>query len=117
MSTINTRIQSKRDTTANWNNAKGFVPKEGELIIYMDYQTELDSEGNTINIPGIKVGDGSAYVQDLPFVDQDLRALVGDHIADTLIHVTAQEKEFWNNKLNVNDYQEVEGETLILNRD
>jgi len=36
MSTINTRIKLKRDTTANWNAARGFIPLEGEVIIYLD---------------------------------------------------------------------------------
>ena len=36
--TINTRIQLKRDITANWNNARGFIPLKGEVIIYEDYQ-------------------------------------------------------------------------------
>ena len=127
MSTINTRIKSKRDTTANWDNARGFVPMEGELIIYLDYLTEKDSEGNDILqqdkdsegnlvydsegnpvmvpvlIPGIKVGDGKAYVQDLPFIDQDLRTLVGDHIANELIHVSLSDRQKWNNKIDLID--------------
>ena len=32
--TVNTRIQSKRDSTTNWNAARGFVPLAGEVIIY-----------------------------------------------------------------------------------
>ena len=70
--TINTRIQLKRDTTANWNAARGFVPMAGEVIIYTDYssyQKEVNGRIKTILIPGIKIGDGGAYVQDLPFVD------------------------------------------------
>ena len=37
---LNTRIQLKRDTTENWNNAKGFIPLPGEIIIYTDYETK-----------------------------------------------------------------------------
>lgn len=38
------------------------------------------------------------------------------HIQNNNIHVTSQEKEFWNNKLNVTDFQEVTNETLIFHR-
>ena len=92
---------------------------EGELIIYLDYQKEskpeIDSEGNPVYdsegnpveeqvlIPGIKVGDGKAYVQDLPFIDQDLRALVGDHIANELIHVSLSDRQKWDNKIDLID--------------
>lgn len=58
-----TRIQSKHDTTANWNAAQGFIPLAGEIIIYDDYE-QVDGQ----NIPGIKIGTGNAYVQDLPFI-------------------------------------------------
>lgn len=33
--TIKTRIQLKNDTEENWNKAVNFVPKNGELIIYI----------------------------------------------------------------------------------
>ena len=117
--TINTRIQEKRDSTANWNAAQGFVPLQGELIIYNDYKTiqkEIDGELKTVQVPGIKIGDGMAYVQDLPFVDEELRDRLMVHINNPDIHVTLQEKLFWNNKLNVNDAAELVDGALILNR-
>ena len=45
--TLNARIQYKRDTTINWNNARGFVPLVGEIIVYNDYKSitkEIDGE-------------------------------------------------------------------------
>jgi hypothetical protein len=79
---VNTRIKLKRDTTENWNNARGFIPLRGEVIIYDDYETKTWTEmeygeevTKTVNIPNIKVGDGMAYVQDLPFVDQRTREI------------------------------------------
>ena len=125
---INTRIQHKRDTTEHWNNARGFIPMAGEVIIYDDYQTKTWTEqeyGETVtktkNIPGIKIGTGNGYVQDLAFVDEDLRDLLMSHINDTEVHTTLAEKLFWNNKINVDDayeavHEELEDETLILNR-
>lgn len=122
--TINARIQLKRDTTANWNAARGFVPMAGEIIIYTDYssyQKEVNGRIKTILIPGIKIGDGGAYVQDLPFVDEDLRDTLMDHINNMDLHVTLGEKAFWNNKINVDDayeavHDELIDEMLVLNR-
>lgn len=125
---FNTRIMLKRDTTAHWNNARGFVPMAGEVIIYDDYQIktwQVEEYGEIVtkteNIPGIKIGDGNAYVQDLPFVDEDLRDKLMTHINNSEIHTTLAEKLFWNNKVNVDDayeqiHDELENETLIINR-
>lgn len=126
--TVNTRIQLKRDTTENWNNARGFIPMPGEVIVYTDYEVktyEVEEYGErvtkTVEIPNIKVGTGNAYVQDLAFVDEKTRDILMAHIQDHDIHVTLQEKVFWNNKINVDDAAEqvsgeLEDETLILNR-
>ena len=97
MSTINTRIQLKRDTTANWTLVHGtFIPLEGEVIIYTDYRSETVN-GVTRNIPGMKIGTGNAYLGDLPFVT-----------------VTSEEILFWNSKLNMEDT--ITDETLVFNR-
>ena len=126
--TVNTRIQLKRDTTENWNNATGFIPLAGEVIVYTDYETKTyqteeygETVTKTVQIPNIKIGTGNAYVQDLAFVDEKTRDILMAHIQDYDIHVTLQEKVFWNNKINVDDAAEqVSGEladeTLILNR-
>ncbi len=127
-STVNTRIQFKRDTTENWNNARGFIPLAGEVIVYTDYETKTytvqeygETVTKTVEIPNIKIGTGNAYVQDLGFVDEKTRDILMAHIQDHDIHVTLQEKVFWNNKINVDDASEqvsgkLKNETLILNR-
>ena len=117
--TVNTRIQLKRDTTQHWNEALGFIPLEGELIIYNDYKTiekEIDGEVRQVQIPGLKIGDGMAYVQDLPFVNEDLRDKIMEHIDNPDIHVSVADRLFWNNKLNVNDAAELVDGALVLNR-
>lgn len=126
--TVNTRIQLKRDTTEHWNNAQGFIPLAGEVIVYTDYETKtytVEEYGETITktvqIPNIKIGTGNAYVQDLPFVDEKTRDILMEHIHDHDIHVTLQEKLFWNNKINIDDsediiHDELSDEILILNR-
>lgn len=106
---VHGRIQNKRDTTENWNSALGFIPMKGEVIIYEDYEV-VDGA----NIPGIKIGDGTTYVQDLPFVGSYERDLLLLHINNAGIHVSPEEKEFWNNKINTTDY--LIGEALIFTR-
>ena len=63
---INTRVQLKHDTEANWNTAgeAGFVPLVGEVIIY-DPDALHD-------YPRIKIGNGSTKVHLLPFIDKAL---------------------------------------------
>lgn len=125
---IQARIQSKHDTTANWDAAVGFIPLPGEIIIYDDYETKtytVEEYGETVTktvlIPNIKIGTGNAYVQDLGFVDDATRAMLLEHIRNQEIHTTLAEKLFWNNKLNMDDSEdiihgELSDETLILNR-
>ena len=125
---VNGRIQLKRDTTANWNNARGFIPLAGEVIIYTDYETKTytveeygETVTKTVNIPNVKIGTGNAYVQDLAFVDENTRQLILDHINNQDVHTTLAEKLFWNNKVNIDDayaqiHEELENETLIFNR-
>ena len=117
--TTQARIKFKRDTTQHWNEALGFIPLEGEVIVYNDYKSMtkvIDGEEVHIQVPGMKIGDGQAYVQDLPFVDAELRDKVMNHITNPEVHVTLQEKLFWNNKLNVNDNAELVDGALVLNR-
>jgi hypothetical protein len=126
--TVNTRIQLKRDTTQHWNEAKGFIPLPGEVIVYEDYETKtytFEEYGKivtkTVQIPNIKIGTGNAYVQDLAFVDEKTRDILMEHIHNQDIHVTLAEKLFWNNKINVDDAEEqitgeLDEETLVLNR-
>lgn len=124
MSRIESRIQFKRDTTENWNNARGFIPLAGEVIVYNDYKTikrEINGVVKDVNVPWIKIGTGNAYVQDLPFVEEDINDRLMEHINNMEIHTTLQEKVFWNNKINVDDaYEQIHGElideTLVLTR-
>ena len=106
---------AKAKTTAEWNATSGFVPEAGEIIIYTDYQTVTEG-GETRYIPGIKIGSGNAYVQDLAFMGERDSEILIAHIHDAIMHTTVAEKAFWDNKLNVTDAREVVGETLIFNR-
>lgn len=104
------------NTTEGWNSNPQYLPKAGEICVYTDYMTIQDDLGNDIVCPGIKVGDGNSYLIDMPFVGAETRYLllqrIRAHEENMTIHVSAADREFWNNKLN---YDAV-GEELILTR-
>lgn len=79
------------NTEAGWSAQTSLVSKANTIYVYTDHS--VDPQGN--NVAGIKVGDGSAYVVDLPFID----AIVTEHMADTTLHITDTERTFWNNKV------------------
>lgn len=81
------------NTTDGWNSQPNLVSVKNTVYVYSDYRH--DEEGNSY--PAFKVGDGLAYVIDLPFNDE----LMAVHIADSSIHITDEEREFWNNKVSV----------------
>ena len=102
-------------TTEYWNNAIGYVPANGEIVIYSDYK-RIESNGETVFVPGIKIGSGNGYVQDLAFLGEaDTRAML-EHINDEIRHVSAADRAKWNNKINVTDASEVVDEILVFNR-
>ena len=81
-------------STAEWQLRTDYVPLAGEIIIYTDYGTDGEND-----IPGIKIGDGSAYAVDLPFVGEDVRDSLLSHIENNLVHITAAERAAWNAKV------------------
>lgn len=56
---FNVRQIQKHDTEANWNLTDGFIPFDGELIVY--------DKDATHDKPRIKIGDGATDVKNLPF--------------------------------------------------
>ena len=112
---IDTLQEVQYATTDFWNSCRGYIPNRGQIIVYSDYKT-IWKDGKEVKVPGIKVGSGNAYIQDLAFVGEDIARELLQHINNRSIHVTPEEKAFWNSKLNVTDAQEVVGEALIFNR-
>lgn len=92
------------NTTAAWNAQTLLVSEPETLYVYTDHMT--DANNNVI--AGLKVGDGNAYLIDLPFTD----TVIMEHIADTSIHITSAERLFWNNK--VSCYLNSGTETVIF---
>lgn len=92
-------------TTAEWSEDPTSVSQENVLYIYTDYET-VTKDGVNYNVAGFKLGDGMAYIVDLPF----LTTKYDSHVANTTSHITQSEREFWNNKCR----PVVDNETLIL---
>lgn len=101
-------------TVEEWNSDKNLISQKGTLYIYNNYKVIKDEDDNEIFLPGIKLGDGKAYLIDLPFLNTDpLDEQILDHINNNVIHVSLEDRRFWNNKLNL---VQPESQTLILNR-
>ena len=63
-------------TTAEWNQETDYISIAGAIYIYSDarsYQEEYEEEGQTLTrtvyVPGVKIGDGTSRVIDLPYVN------------------------------------------------
>ena len=101
-------------TTAEWNTMLQYIPSANRIIVYSD-KSVIDGTP----VPGIKIADGLSYVVDLPFVSDDISnefvRLLDEHVTDKIVHITAEERSFWNNKINyaLNENEE----TLIINRE
>lgn len=96
-------------TTEEWNSHIEIISEHGALYIYTDYKVESD-----ISFPAIKIGDGTTYLIDLPFVTADttgVERLLESHIADSSIHVSPEDRAFWNSK---NKAIVTENETLTF---
>ena len=91
------------DTTENWNNQPDLITKKGDIYIYSDAPR---AGGGTT--PRMKIGNGG-YLIDLMFVDQDYY----DHIKDTIVHITQEEREYWNDKVGVTVVQD-DGNQLLF---
>lgn len=102
-------------STEYWNSLPNFIPPAGSIIIYTDYDTKV-IDGKAVNVPGIKVGSGNAYVQDLIFISGGGIEEMENHMSNQIVHITQADRDFWNNKLNVEDFSEVVDEVLIFNR-
>lgn len=87
------------DTKEAWNAQLTLIAERSAVYIYSNYATIDDGNGNLIDVAGVKIGDGTSYLIDMPFVGDATTEMLIMHIANKGIHVTPQEKEFWNHKV------------------
>lgn len=62
---ITARRMIRYDTTANWNAQVQLTAERGVIYIYSDHA--VDEDGKTV--AGIKIGDGTSYLIDMPFIN------------------------------------------------
>lgn len=115
---LNNKIIYYSKTKSEWNSDRDFMSQKNVFYIYSDYKS-IERDGEQILIPGLKIGDGTTYLIDLPFVNDtskgsELEQLILDHINNKVIHISAEERNFWNNKLNL--LLQPDTQTLVLNR-
>lgn len=101
-------------TTEEWNSNISLISQKGIIYVYSDYIVEENEEGKIINNPGIKIGDGLAYIVDLPFINGYIEKELLKHINDSNIHVTLNEKNFWNNKVRCYMSTEINDEQNLI---
>ena len=68
------------NTTEAWNSNPGLKSVKDIIYVYTDYKIV---EGQPV--PGIKIGDGLAFIVDLPFVSSPM-------------DITQEQIDFWNDK-------------------
>ena len=78
-------------TTAEWNSKPMLMSQANTIYVYSDYHH--DQFG--VTYPGFKLGNGIGYLIDLPFIDNAFY----EHMNNSEIHITQEEREFWNNKV------------------
>lgn len=103
---------AKYGTKEELNGLIGYIPAEGEIIVYTDYYVDEDGK----KYPSMKIGTGNAYIQDLAFVGDIQKEEVIQQLKDADALVSDEDRVRWNGKLNIDDDSEVVGETLIFNR-
>ena len=94
------------NTTAAWSEQIDYAPPVGQLIIYTD--------GNVVdgvNYPKFKVGDGNAYVVDLPFTEGEFEAALTQHLEDSTMHLSTTDRKKLENSVVLT----LEGENLVFN--
>lgn len=85
-------------TTEHWNSLPDLVGKKSHIYVYTDYaETEID--GEMVPVPNIKIGDGSAYLIDNPFITKSVEDILNLHIEDNSVHISDAERDFWNEKV------------------
>ena len=109
-------------TEEYWDSQTYLISESRAIYVYSDHYKYEDNQGNIVYIPAIKIGDGTSYLIDMPFVGDaatielaELTQVVDDHIQNQEIHVSQEDREFWNNK--VTSYlDQMNPENLILTK-
>lgn len=102
---LNSFSKTYYGTVDSWASQRELISEKNVLYVYTDYY-EFDGK----QLPAFKLGDGSAYLIDLPVLDAMIDAKIEAHMADTVCHITQEEREYWNAKNRVIE----DGDRLIF---
>lgn len=69
-------------TNSSWIIEGKVISVKGTIYVY------TDDDPNSGKSPRLKIGDGLAYICDLPFVTDDLTNIINGHIMNEKVHVT-----------------------------
>lgn len=108
---INQKLTMIAKTKAEWQNSDKITSQPNVLYVTTDYKS-VTKDGTTYQIPSFKLGDGNAYVVDLPNATVDEETFL-NHVNDRVVHITQAEREFWNNK-NRAEIDENNPECLVM---
>lgn len=116
---LNSRISQKSDYNANWAKVQNsFVPMRGEGIVYLDRSIITYSDNTKKYCPGYKIGDGEHTLAQLAFVDEntyqsvmkkiaELESFFNGHTNNTSIHVSDEDRQFWDSKAAIDETNEI----------
>ena len=83
------------NTVDGWNQQRDLVSEAGVIYIY------LNRTVNGLTVPGIKIGNGELLIN-LQYIDKQYI----EHMENSVVHITAEERASWNNKVGVSVNQE-----------
>ena len=104
-----------QDTEENWNIQIDMMAERNAIYVYTNHSYLNDGNDNLTPVPAIKIGDGTSYLIDMPFVGGEALSDWASHINNTSVHVSKNERILWNNKVSSfidNDDEE----TLVLSK-
>lgn len=99
------------NTVEGWNQQRDLIAQKDALYIYTD-ASQIDGK----NVPAIKIGDGTSYLIDAPFLVSTTTDEMNAHIRNTAIHVSSEDRDRWDNKVRTY-YSKVQEETLVFTTD
>lgn len=83
---INNTTVVLRATTEYWDSKRDLVSQRNVFYLYLDHISHVNERGELVYTPGLKIGDGLAYLIDLPFIE------------NSEIFIKASDVERWDNK-------------------
>ncbi len=96
------------DTKETWNSKKNYIGEKGHIYVYSNYSSKTLDDGTVVKVPALKIGDGEAYLIDLPYIKTEdetkeiietieeeittLQEAVETHVTDTDAHLSEEDR-------------------------